>query len=89
MSIQPLVNHYKKTEVGHHLQRLGREEGRELGREEGREKMLLAALRSRFGDAPDGPAIVQHLTGWSDDSAMDAILNAQSLETLLTAEPSP
>jgi hypothetical protein len=29
MSIQPLVDHYRNTEVGHHLQRLGREQGRE------------------------------------------------------------
>jgi hypothetical protein len=79
MSIQPLVDHYKTTEVGHHLQRLGREEGRE--------KMLLAALRSRFGDTPDAPVIVRRLTGKTDDAAMDAILGAPDLESLLTADP--
>jgi predicted transposase YdaD len=90
MSIQPLVDHYKKTEVGHHLQRLGREEGREEGREKGREeareKMLLAALRSRFGDVPESLTVVRRLAGTTDEAAMDAVLGAPTLQALLTAD---
>ena len=79
MSIQPLVDHYRNTEVGHHLQRLGREE------EKG--KMLLGLLHRRFGDVPEAPAIVQRLSGWTELAAMDAILDAPDIETLLKAEP--
>jgi hypothetical protein len=83
MSIQPLVDHYRNTEVGHHLQRLGMERGR---REE-KETMLLALLHSRFGDNPGAQKVVQRLAAWTESAAIDAILCAPDLETLLTAEP--
>lgn len=87
MSIQPLVDHYRNTEVGHHLQRLGREEGLEKGRQEEKEKMLLALLHSRFGDNPGAEKVVQRLATWTESAAIDAILSAPDLEPLLTAEP--
>jgi hypothetical protein len=93
MSIQPLVDHYRNTEVGHHLQRLGREEGREEGLERGRqeekEKMLLALLHTRFGEKPEAAAIVQRLAGWTEAAAIEAILSAPDIQTLFEriAEP--
>ena len=53
MNIQPLVNMYLTTEVGHRIEDIGREKGLEQGREQGREEMLLALLRSRFGDGSE------------------------------------
>jgi hypothetical protein len=79
MSIQPLVDHYRDTEVGQHLRRLGREEEKTA--------MLLAMVQSRFGRQPDASAIAQRLTGWTEREAVDAILAASSIESLLTAEP--
>lgn len=79
MSIQPLVDHYRDTEVGLHLRRLGREEEKTA--------MLLAMVQSRFGRQPDASAIARRLTGWTEREAVDAILAASSIESLLTAEP--
>jgi hypothetical protein len=95
MSIQPLVDHYRNTEVGSHLQRIGHDrghdeglqEGREEGRQEKQEGMLRSLLRRQFGDRPEASAIVQRLAGWSDSAAMNAILDAPDIQTLLTAEP--
>jgi len=87
MSIQPMVDHYRNTEVGHHLQRLGREEGREEGEELGRRKMLLALLQSRFGHQRDASAVMERLAGWTGPAAVEAILAAPTLESLLTADP--
>jgi len=74
-----MVDHYRNTEVGQHLQRRASEEAKE--------SMLLALLQRRFGDTPEASVIVQRLAGWSDGAAMGAILNAPDIETLLTAEP--
>lgn len=80
MSIKPLVEHYRNTEVGHHLQRIGREEEKQ--------EVLLALLHRRFGNQPEASsAILQHLAGWTVTDAMDAILDAPNIETLLTAKP--
>ncbi len=79
MSIQPLVDHYRDTEVGRHLQRLGREEEKQ--------KMLLALLHSRFGDQSAASALVQRLATWPESAAIDAILSAPDIEELLTVEP--
>jgi hypothetical protein len=83
MSIQPIVDHYRDTEVGQHLQRLGRQEGRQ----EEKASMLFALLHARFGDQPETAAIVRRLSGWTDSAAVEAILSAPNLSTLITAEP--
>jgi len=83
MSIQPLVDHYRNTEVGSHLQRIGHEEGQR----ENQERMLSDLLRRQFGDRPEVSVIVRRLAGWSGSAAMDAILDARDIESLLTAEP--
>lgn len=75
MSIQPLVDHYRNTEVGHHLQRIGRE------------SMLRAAVLSRFGEIPEVPAIVSRLSSWTEIEAMSAIVSAPDPGTLLKVEP--
>ena len=49
--------------------------------------MLQALLHSRFGDHPDPPSIVQRLAAWPESAAIDAILAAGNLGTLLTVEP--
>jgi hypothetical protein len=49
--------------------------------------MLLALLHRRFGDAPESATIAQRLAKWDDAAAMNAILDAPDLQTLLTAEP--
>jgi hypothetical protein len=74
MSIQPLVDHYRDTEVGQHLRRLGREE------------MLLAALRSQFGDRPEIPDVAKRLAGWPDIAAFQAINAATDPAALLTID---
>jgi hypothetical protein len=88
VSIQPLVDHYRNTEVGHHLQRLGREEGRDeglkLGRAEERREMLLALLQSRFGSHGQAAAVAAHFADWTELAAVEAILEAPDLKTLLT-----
>ena len=95
MSIGPLVDFWRDTEVGHHLQNIGREVGRAEGREEGlltghaeeKEKMLLALLYRRFGDRSDTAPILRHLANWSETDALNAILDAPDLASLLTAKP--
>jgi hypothetical protein len=79
MSIQPLVDHYRNTEVGLHLQRLGREEGREA--------MLSALLHSRFGPDVDATAIARQLADRSEQQAIDAVLAAPDARSLLTPDP--
>jgi len=84
MSIQTLVDHYRNnTEVGQHIERICRQEGRQ----EERQETLLLLLHSRFGDSPHSAAIVGRLTEWTKSAALDAILAAPDIETLLTAEP--
>jgi hypothetical protein len=83
MSIEPIVEFYRDTEVGHRLQDLGREQGLE----QGREGMLLAMVRARFGNHSDVPAIVQRLAGWNDQAAAAAITAAASPAELLRAQP--
>jgi hypothetical protein len=83
MNIQPLVDFYRDTEVGHRLQDLGREEGVELGRE----GVLLALLRSRFADGPQVRTAAHRLAEWDDEAAaIEAISAASGPGSLLTAE---
>lgn len=95
MSIEPLVDFYRETEVGHRLEELGRQQGLEQGleqglaqgREEGREQLLLALLRSRFGDTPDLRAAAHRLAGWDREAAVTAVTTVSVPSTLLNAEP--
>jgi hypothetical protein len=88
MSIQPLVEFYRDTEVGHRLQDLGRAEGREQGVELGREGVLLALLRSRFADGPQVREAARRLAEWEDEAAaVEAIIAASGPGSLLGAEP--
>jgi hypothetical protein len=78
MSIEPMVDFYRDTEVGHRLQAIGREEGREA--------VLLALLRSRFGDGPKVGDAARWLADWDDQAAAVAvIMSAADLPSLLGA----
>lgn len=89
MSIEPMVEFYRETEVGHRLRDMGREQGREEGREEGRERLLLALLQSRFGDHPKVRGAAHRLAAWGDESnAVAAVLSAPDVESMLGEENS-
>jgi hypothetical protein len=49
--------------------------------------MLLAALRSRFGDRPEIPDAARRLASWPDLAAFQAINAATDPAVLLTIEP--
>ena len=86
MSIQPLVDHYRDTEVGQHLTREGIEKGIEKGIQKGRNGVLQALLEHRFGKSADVAEVVRRLNQWSEVDAINAIESAPGLQTLLTAE---
>jgi hypothetical protein len=79
MSIQPLVDHYRDTEVGQLLQ--------QIGQLEEKKNLLRELLLANFGESADIAAVVERLSGWSDRQAMQAILAARSIQDLLTSEP--
>jgi hypothetical protein len=83
LSIEPLVNFYKDTEVGHRLQDLGRE----AGREEARERLVLALLRTRFGDGHQVRAAARRLARWDEAAAVAAMTAASDPASLLTVDP--
>jgi hypothetical protein len=90
MSIQPLVDHFLDTEVGHHIRRIGTDEGIQKGIEKGiaqeKERMLQVALEVRFGENSDATAAaVQRLSNWTEVEAISTIMSAPDLQTLLTA----
>jgi hypothetical protein len=96
MSIEPLVNMYLTTEVGHRIEDIGREKGREQGleqgleqgREQGREDVLLALLRTRFGDGSELGAVAHQLAQGNDEATViEAILAASSPGSLLGPVP--
>ena len=85
MSIEPMVDFYRDTEVGHRLQELGRERGME----EGREAVLLALLRTRFGARRQVGEVARRLADWDDQgAAVTAVMGASDLPSLLSAEAS-
>jgi predicted transposase YdaD len=88
MTLQPFVDFYRDTDVGHELQAIGeqrgRAEGKAEGRTEGRIRMLLALLRTRFGDEPRCQEAAARLAEHADDEAVMAITSATELEDLLT-----
>jgi hypothetical protein len=65
----------------------GLEEGREQGREQGRAGVLIAVLRSRFGDHPDNDEVAHRLAGWDPALAVTAITSAAAPSDLLDADP--
>ncbi len=94
MSIEPMVDFYCDTEVGHRLQDIGRKEGIEKGLEQGMEKgseaVLLALLQCRFGDGTKVQDAARWLAGWNDQAAaVTAIVDAADLPSLLSVECPP
>jgi hypothetical protein len=99
MSIEPLVQFYLDTEVGQRLKDLGRDEGRMTGlaeghlsglaegREQARERLLLALLRTRFGDRPEVRPAAVWLSRWDEEAAVNAITTASDPLHLLRMEP--
>jgi hypothetical protein len=99
MSVQPLVDFWRDSEIGEQLQALGhqkgrkegrhegRQEGRREGRDEGRAGVLLALLRVRFAGQPGLKAVAERLATWSDQAASEAIIAATDPAELLKIEP--
>jgi predicted transposase/invertase (TIGR01784 family) len=87
MSIEPLVEFYLETEVGQRMVDVGRQEGLglglEQGQEQGRERLLLALLRTRFGDGDEVRTAAKRLAGQDADAAVAAITAAPDLASLL------
>jgi hypothetical protein len=70
----------------------GWEQGQALGRVQGGERVLLALIRTRFGDGPDAQAAARMLSGWDDvEAAVAAINSATDPASLLrqTVRPTP
>lgn len=70
----------------------GWEQGQAQGRVQGGERVLLALLRTRFGDDPDAQAAARMLSGWDDvEAAVAAINSATDPASLLrqTTRPTP
>jgi hypothetical protein len=81
MSIEPMVDFYRDTEVGHRLQSIGREEGREA--------VLLALLQSRFGDCSPVREVARRLADGDDQAAaVAAIMRSPDLPSLVSAQAS-
>ncbi|HST80958.1 MAG TPA: hypothetical protein VLL08_04345 [Kineosporiaceae bacterium] len=81
MSIEPMVDFYRDTEVGHRLQSIGREEGREA--------VLLALLQSRFGDCSPVREVARRLADGDDQAAaVAAIMRSPDLLSLVSAQAS-
>jgi hypothetical protein len=70
----------------------GWEQGQAQGRVQGGERVLLALIRTRFGDGPDAQAAARMLSGWDDvEAAVAAINSATDPASLLrqTVRPTP
>jgi predicted transposase YdaD len=99
MDIKPLVEYFKDQEWSQELieegrergheegREEGRQEGQEEGREEGRERILLALLRTRFGDGQEISTIARRLAGWDEQAAAAAVIAASDPAQLLRADP--
>jgi predicted transposase/invertase (TIGR01784 family) len=66
-------------------QQQGLERGQQQGREQGREQMLIALLRTRFGDDAHVQEAAHHLASWDEGAAIAAITEAADPQSLLTA----
>jgi hypothetical protein len=88
MNYEPLVKFYLGTEVGQRIKGLGVDEGRQEGNLS-RKRLLLAWLRTRFGDNPDVRSAADRLAGWDEEAAAAAIIAASDpVELLQVAAPS-
>jgi len=66
--------------------RQGRQEGRQEGREENREgraRILLALLRTRFGDHPGLAELAERLSRIDEAAAVEAVTAAASVEDIV------
>ena len=84
VTIETVVEFYRETEVGQHLQK----EAREEGREEGSAMMLQECIESRFGQHPQIPRIAERLVRLFDArSALKAVNRAQTIDDLIALIP--
>jgi hypothetical protein len=97
--IRPMVEYFRDTEWSQELLReseekvrqqgleQGQQQGLEQGLERGRERMLVALLRTRFGDDVQVQEAAHHLASWPEGAAIEAITEAVDPQSLLTARP--
>jgi hypothetical protein len=95
--IRPMVEYFRDTEWSQELLReseekvrqqaleVGLEQGQQQGLERGRERMLVALLRTRFGDDAHIQEAAHHLASWHEGDAIAAISEAADPQSLLTA----
>ena len=84
MSVDAYVELFRDHRWGRALISKGREEGREEGVMQERERVLLAIIRSRFGDSPAVEEAAHILGGWDDvEAAAEAIGAATDAVSLL------
>jgi hypothetical protein len=80
MTIQSIAAFYRNTEFGQEI--------RAEGRQEGRQESLAIVLRSRFGEHPAVPVVIDRLVLWVDHvAALNAASTAASLDELLSLDP--
>jgi hypothetical protein len=101
--IRPMVEYFRDTEWSQNLlreseakvrqqaleqgQQQGQQQGLEQGLERGRERMLVALLRTRFGDDAHVQEAAHHLASWDEGAAIGAVTEAVDPQSLLTAQP--
>jgi hypothetical protein len=85
--IRPMVEYFRDTEWSQELLRESEDKVRQQGLERGRERMLVALLRTRFGDDALVPEAARHLASWEEGAAIGAITEAVDPQSLLTAQP--
>jgi len=82
MTVEETADFYSESDWAKVLQDRGRAQGRQEGRQEGRARVLLALLRTRFGQHPDLPALAELLSSWEESVAIEAITNAERPEEI-------
>jgi hypothetical protein len=65
----------------------GQAQGQVQGQTVGRERVLLALLRTRFGNSPEAEAAARKLVDWDEEAAVAAITAASDSASLLNAKP--
>jgi hypothetical protein len=84
MTLQSVVDFYRKTDVGKEISHIAHDEGHEEGLEEGRAETLSAMIRRRFGANPDIDGLASFLAQTSDTgTSIQLIDEATSLKQLL------
>jgi hypothetical protein len=83
--VEPFVERFRDHPWGRELISKGREEGRKEGVAQGGERVLLEALRTRFGDSPQIQEAARILGGWEDvAAAVAAVSTAKDPASLLS-----